>query len=78
MDIWASGLSILGADDASNTATQTISGTSMSTPHVTGAIAQMLSCQGNLSSAQVEGFLYDGNARPVQQLDGRTVRVDDD
>jgi aqualysin 1 len=57
VDIWASGLSILGADDASDTATQTISGTSMSTPHVTGAIAQLLSCQGNLSSAQVEAQL---------------------
>jgi subtilisin family serine protease len=57
VDIWASGLSILGADDASNTATQTISGTSMSTPHVAGAIAQMLGCQGNLTSAQVEAQL---------------------
>jgi aqualysin 1 len=62
VDIWASGLSILGADDASNTATQTISGTSMSTPHVAGAIAQLLSCRGLLSSAQVE-----------QALDGRAI-----
>jgi subtilisin family serine protease len=54
VDVWASGLSILGADDASDTATQTISGTSMSTPHVTGAIAQMLSCKGALSPSQVE------------------------
>jgi aqualysin 1 len=57
VDVWASGLSILGADDASNTATQTISGTSMSTPHVTGAIAQMLSCRGLLTPAQVEAQL---------------------
>ena len=57
VDVWASGLSILGADDASNTATQTISGTSMSSPHVAGAIAQMLSCQGNLSPTQVEAQL---------------------
>jgi subtilisin family serine protease len=62
VDIWASGLSVLGADDASDTATQTISGTSMSTPHVTGAIAQMLSCKGLLSSAQVE-----------QQLDLKSI-----
>ena len=57
VDVWASGLSILGADDASDTATQTISGTSMSTPHVTGAVAQMLSCRGNLTAAQVEAQL---------------------
>jgi len=57
VDVWASGLSVLGADDASDTATQTISGTSMSTPHVTGAIAQMLSCKGLLSSPQVEAQL---------------------
>jgi hypothetical protein len=57
VDVWASGLSILGADDSSNTATQTISGTSMSSPHVAGAIAQMLGCRGNLSAAQVEAQL---------------------
>jgi subtilisin family serine protease len=61
VDIWASGLSVLGADDASNTATQTISGTSMSTPHVAGAIAQLLGCRGDLSPAQVEAEL-DGKA----------------
>jgi subtilisin family serine protease len=54
VDIWAAGLSILGADDASNTATQTISGTSMASPHVAGAVAQMLSCTGRISPAQVE------------------------
>ncbi len=57
VDIWASGQSILGADDASNTATQTISGTSMASPHVAGAIAQMLSCRGRLTAAQVEAEL---------------------
>jgi subtilisin family serine protease len=57
VDIWAAGLSILGADDASNTATQTISGTSMASPHVAGAIAQMLGCQGKLTPAQVEANL---------------------
>jgi subtilisin family serine protease len=62
VDIWAAGLSILGADDASNTATQTISGTSMASPHVAGAIAQMLSCTGRISPAQVETNL---NAKSV-------------
>jgi aqualysin 1 len=57
VDIWASGLSIQGAWMTSNTATQTISGTSMASPHVAGAIAQMLSCRGRLSAAQVEAQL---------------------
>jgi subtilisin family serine protease len=62
VDIWASGLSVLGADDLSNTATQTISGTSMSTPHVTGAIAQLLGCSSTEPTpAQVEATL-DGKA----------------
>jgi subtilisin family serine protease len=60
VDIWASGLSVLGADDASNTATQTISGTSMSTPHVAGAIAQLLGCSSTEPTpAQVEAILDD-------------------
>jgi subtilisin family serine protease len=54
VDIWASGLTILGAAHTSNTATQTISGTSMASPHVAGAVAQMLSCTGRISPAQVE------------------------
>lgn len=57
VDIWASGLTIRGADDASDTATQTISGTSMSSPHVAGAVAQMLGCEGALTPAQVEAEL---------------------
>jgi subtilisin family serine protease len=57
VDMWASGLTILGAASGSNTATQTISGTSMSSPHVAGAIAQMLSCKGNLSPSQVAAQL---------------------
>ena len=63
VDVWASGLTILGADDASNTATQTISGTSMSSPHVAGAVAQMMSCKGKLTPAQVEAEL-DAKAIP--------------
>jgi aqualysin 1 len=62
VDIWASGLNVLGADDNSNTATQTISGTSMASPHVAGAVAQMLSCTGRISPAQVEANL---NAKSV-------------
>lgn len=63
VDIWASGSSVLGATAASNTSTGTFSGTSMASPHVAGAIAQMLSCRGRLTAAQVEA-----------QLDTKAVR----
>jgi len=65
VDIWASGLTIVGADDGSDSQTQTISGTSMSSPHVAGAIAQMMStsCKGKLTPAQVAAQL-DAKAIP--------------
>ncbi|MCU0685806.1 MAG: S8 family serine peptidase [Polyangiaceae bacterium] len=44
VDIFAPGVSILGANIGSPTATQSISGTSMASPHVAGAVAQFLSC----------------------------------
>jgi subtilisin family serine protease len=57
VDIWASGSSVLGATATSNTSTATFSGTSMASPHVAGAVAQMLSCRGRLTPAQVEAQL---------------------
>lgn len=57
VDIWASGASLLAADDAGTTATQTLSGTSMATAMVTGATAQMLGCRGKLTATQVEAQL---------------------
>lgn len=57
VDVWASGSSVLGATAGSNTSTATFSGTSMASPHVAGAVAQMLSCRGRLTPAQVEAQL---------------------
>lgn len=42
VDIYAPGVSILGADIGGPNATQSISGTSMASPHVAGAVAQFL------------------------------------
>jgi subtilisin family serine protease len=50
VDINAPGVSITSAWNTSNTATNTISGTSMATPHVTGAAASYLSA-GHLGSS---------------------------
>lgn len=50
LDIFAPGSGITSAWKNSNTATKTISGTSMATPHVTGAVARVLSGGGSASS----------------------------
>ena len=53
-DIAAPGVSILGADIGSDSDTQSISGTSMASPHVAGAAAQILSSNPGFSPAQVQ------------------------
>ena len=50
LDIFAPGSGITSAWKNSNTATKTISGTSMATPHVAGAVARVLSGGGSASS----------------------------
>jgi subtilisin family serine protease len=61
VDIFAPGTNITSAWDSGDTATNTISGTSMATPHVTGAIALLLGANPALTPAQVTDELL-GNA----------------
>ncbi|HEX5542314.1 MAG TPA: S8 family serine peptidase [Micromonospora sp.] len=57
VDILAPGVSITSAWSTSDTATNTISGTSMASPHVAGAAALVLSANPTWSPAQVKSFL---------------------
>jgi subtilisin family serine protease len=57
VDIFAPGVGITSAWNASNTATNTISGTSMATPHVTGAAALVLAAHTGFTPAQVTAQL---------------------
>ncbi|WP_428263902.1 S8 family peptidase [Haliangium sp.] len=59
VDIYAPGVGVLGADIGGANATQTISGTSMASPHVAGAIAQFLGTNPGASVAQVEQAMKD-------------------
>jgi subtilisin family serine protease len=57
LDIFAPGVNIPSAWYTSNTATNTISGTSMASPHVAGAAALVLQAHPTWSPAQVTSFL---------------------
>ncbi|MEU0547078.1 S8 family serine peptidase [Micromonospora sp. NPDC005979] len=63
LDIFAPGSSITSAWYTSNTATNTISGTSMATPHVVGAAALVASTNPSWTPAQVRNQLV-SNATP--------------
>jgi subtilisin family serine protease len=58
VDLFAPGVSITSAWYTSNTATNTISGTSMATPHVAGVAAQYLQTNTAASPATVRNAVY--------------------
>ncbi|KDR67404.1 hypothetical protein GALMADRAFT_130422 [Galerina marginata CBS 339.88] len=57
VDVFAPGLDVLSSWIGSDTATNTISGTSMATPHVAGLIAYLIGKDGNLSPADMSAKL---------------------
>jgi subtilisin family serine protease len=61
VDVFAPGINITSDWSTSNTATNTISGTSMATPHVTGAAALYLARHPNARPAEVQAAIV-GNA----------------
>jgi subtilisin family serine protease len=60
VDIFAPGVNITSAWDTSTTATNTISGTSMATPHVVGATALYLQAFPGSSPATIRNALVNG------------------
>ena len=65
VDWFAPGLSITSAWIGSSTATNTISGTSMATPHVAGAAALYLQAFSGASPAAVRDALYDATTKGI-------------
>lgn len=57
VDLFAPGSSIVSAGIASDTASQTLSGTSMASPHVAGAAARYAAANPGAAPAQLEAFL---------------------
>jgi subtilisin family serine protease len=72
VDIIAPGNQIPGAWSTSNTATMTISGTSMASPHSAGAAAKVLQTQPGLTPAQVATTLT--NAATTNHISGTGAR----
>ena len=70
LDLWAPGSGITSAWNTDNTAVNTISGTSMATPHVAGVAALLLQ-GGNQSPSQVAGALVGAVSDVVTGIPGK-------
>jgi subtilisin family serine protease len=65
VDWFAPGVSITSAWSTSNTATNTISGTSMATPHTAGVAAQYLQTNPGASPATVRSVLFNDTTKGI-------------
>jgi len=65
VDWFAPGVSILSSWSTSNTATNTISGTSMATPHTAGVAALYLQSSPGASPAVVRDALYANTTKSI-------------
>ncbi len=65
VDWFAPGVNITSAWHTGNTATNTISGTSMAAPHVAGAVALYLQTNPGASPAAARDFLYDQTTKNI-------------
>jgi len=77
VDVFAPGSGITSAWNTSDTATNTISGTSMATPHVVGAVARYLQGNFNVTPAQVEAAIKANatNGKVTNPGAGTTTRL---
>lgn len=73
LDLFAPGAGIVSAGIASNTATQTMEGTSMAAPHVAGVAAVYLGANPTKTPAQVAAALAAG-ATPAKVTDARSAK----
>lgn len=70
LDLFAPGVRIVSAWNTSNTATATLSGTSMAAPHVTGAVARYLSTNPTASPSAVTSWLVSNATTSVVRRAG--------
>jgi subtilisin family serine protease len=65
LDLFAPGVSVLSAYYTSNTATATLSGTSMASPHVAGVAALVLGANSSYTPAQVRTWIVNNSTPNV-------------
>ncbi|KAH7397217.1 oryzin precursor [Pyrenochaeta sp. MPI-SDFR-AT-0127] len=72
VDIWAAGTGVVSTYRTSDTATATLTGTSMASPHVAGLVSYLRALEGDLSAAAVKARVL-ALATPNRVTDGRNA-----